>query len=115
MSVQERIEEKLVEGLDLKHLEVTNESGNHNVPPGSESHFKVVLVSELFDGEKLIARHRRVNQILKEELANDIHALAIHTYTEGEWRDKHGEAPLSPPCLGGESLGGDGLGGSANE
>ena len=47
--------------------------------------------------------HRRINQILKDELANDIHALAIHTYTEGEWRDKHGEAPLSPPCLGGSA------------
>jgi len=103
MSVQSRIEEKLGNSLDLKHLEVINESGNHNVPPGSESHFKVVLVSELFDGERLVARHRRVNQILKEELANDIHALAIHTYTEGEWRDKHGEAPLSPPCLGGST------------
>lgn len=102
MSVQTRIEEKLGDNLDLKHLEVVNESSNHNVPPGSESHFKVVLVSELFDGERLVARHRRVNQILKDELANDIHALAIHTYTESEWRDKHGEAPLSPPCLGGE-------------
>ncbi|MBL6690129.1 MAG: BolA/IbaG family iron-sulfur metabolism protein [Pseudomonadales bacterium] len=102
MSVQTRIEEKLGNNLDLKHLEVINESGGHNVPPGSESHFKVVLVSELFDGERPVARHRRVNQILKEELANDIHALAIHTYTEDEWRDKHGEAPLSPPCLGGE-------------
>jgi BolA protein len=42
-----------------------------------------------------------VNGILSHELANDIHALAIHTYTEKEWRKKNGEAPMSPPCLGG--------------
>jgi BolA protein len=49
----------------------------------------------------LIGRHRKVNGILSHELANDIHALAIHTYTEKEWRKKNGEAPMSPPCLGG--------------
>lgn len=107
MKVQTRIEDKLSEALTLQHLEVINESHNHNVPPGSESHFKVVLVSDSFDGEKLVARHRAVNRILKDELANYVHALAIHTYTEAEWRDKHGEAPMSPPCLGGESLGGE--------
>ena len=48
--VQERIIGKLAEALDLQHLEVVNESGNHNVPAGSESHFKVVLVSENFEG-----------------------------------------------------------------
>ena len=103
MSIQERIENKLAGAIELRHLEVINESGNHNVPAGSESHFKVILVSEVFAGERLIARHRRVNQILEDELSNHIHALAIHTYTEAEWRDKHGEAPLSPPCLGGSA------------
>ena len=101
MSVQERIEGKLGSAIDLKHLEVINESGNHNVPAGSESHFKVVLVSEEFDDKRLIERHKQVNRVLKDELANDIHALAIHTYTESEWRAKNGEAPMSPPCLGG--------------
>ena len=101
MSVQARIEEKLARAMPLQHLEVVNESGNHNVPPGSESHFKVVLVSEVFEGQKLIARHRAVNQALQEELAQHIHALAIHTYTAEEWRSRKGAAPMSPPCLGG--------------
>ena len=101
MSVQLTIEVKLADAMDLQHLEVINESGSHNVPPGSESHFKVVLVSAEFEGKALILRHRRVNEVLKSELANDIHALAIHTYTAEEWRGRHGEAPMSPPCLGG--------------
>ncbi len=99
--IQDKIEQKLADAIDLQHLEVVNESRNHNVPTGSESHFKVVLVSEAFQGISLVARHRQVNRVLSHELANDIHALAIHTYTEGEWRKKNGEAPMSPPCLGG--------------
>ena len=101
MSIRARIENKLTLALTLQHLEVINESANHNVPPGSESHFKVVLVSPEFTDLKLVARHRKVNTVLKDELASQIHALAIHTYTEEEWRRKKGEAPMSPPCLGG--------------
>jgi len=101
MKVQSAIEEKLANGINAMHLEVVNESNNHNVPPGSESHFKVVLVSNAFEGQTLIARHRTINKLLEDELKNQIHALALHTYTEAEWRDRHGEAPMSPPCRGG--------------
>jgi len=103
MSIQQTIETKLAAELDLDHLEVVNESGSHNVPPGSESHFKVVLVSETFAGERLLGRHRMVNRILHEELAGPVHALAIHTYTPDEWQQRFGAAPLSPPCLGGKA------------
>lgn len=103
MSVQARIEGKLGTSIDLQHLEVVNESGNHNVPPGSESHFRVVLVSREFEGQRLIARHKMVNAVLSEELAGEVHALAIHTYTEDEWRSRNGAAPMSPPCLGGSA------------
>lgn len=101
MTIQTKIEEKLVSNLTPQYLEVINESHNHNVPSGAESHFKVILVAEEFDGLRLIQRHRRVNQILAEELANGVHALAIHTFTESEWVVKHGEVPASPLCHGG--------------
>jgi len=102
MTVQVTIEDKLAQGISTKHLEVINESSNHNVPEGSESHFKVVLVSEDFADKKLLQRHRMINDILAEELKNQIHALAIHTYTESEWKDSNGDAPMSPPCKGGD-------------
>ena len=101
MSVQETIEQKLANGIQPMHMEVINESSNHNVPPGSESHFKVILVSDDFGDKKLIQRHRMINQILAEELKGPVHALAIHAYTEQEWKDENGNAPMSPPCLGG--------------
>jgi BolA family transcriptional regulator, general stress-responsive regulator len=101
VTVQQLIEDKLAERFELAHLRVDNESGGHNVPPGSETHFKVVLVSDEFAGHRLLARHRLVNETLAEELAGPVHALAIHTYTATEWRSRFGEAPMSPPCLGG--------------
>ena len=103
MSVQNSIEQKLANGLQILHLEVVNESGQHNVAPGSESHFKVVVVSPDFEGKNLVAQHRVVYKLLGDELKGQIHALALHTYTERGWRDAHGTAPMSPACLGGKS------------
>lgn len=103
MSVQESIERKLAEGLEAVHLEVVNESGQHNVPPGSESHFKVVVVARDFEGKNLVSQHRMVYDLLGSELKSQVHALALHTYTEEGWRASHGTAPMSPPCLGGKS------------
>lgn len=100
MSTQQTIEEKLASGFSLQHLQVINESDQHNVPAGSESHFKVVLVSNEFEGTRLIARHRLVNDTLSAELSGGVHALSIHTYTPDEWHKRHGDVPMSPPCLG---------------
>ena len=101
MTVQSTIESKLMGNLNLQHMEVINESSQHNVPPGSESHFKLVLVSNDFTDKMLIKRHRMINEILADELQGQIHALSMHTYTEQEWQEKSGQAPMSPPCLGG--------------
>lgn len=101
MVVQKKIEQKLLAEFSPQHLQVINESNNHNVPEGSESHFKVVMVSDVFVGKRLIQRHRLINAELKEELDNHIHALALHTYTADEWEKQFGEYPDSPNCLGG--------------
>ena len=101
MSVQEIINHKLNEFFSPSHIEVENESNMHNVPPGSESHFKVLIVSDQFQEKSLIQRHRLVNQALKEELQNHIHALAIHTYTAEEWTARESKEMKSPPCHGG--------------
>ena len=103
MSVQENIERKIAEGLEVLHMEVINESGQHNVPPGSESHFKVVVVSNDFLDKNLVAQHRMVYKLLGGELQSQVHALALHTYTEQGWRESQGATPMSPPCLGGKT------------
>ena len=99
MNKQSQIENILQQAFAPEYLQVVNESSNHNVPPGSESHFKVTLISARFEGEKLIARHRLVNAAMVEMMPN-IHALALHTYTPAEWQQRQ-SAPESPLCMGG--------------
>ncbi len=101
MNMQSTIESRLADGIGASHIEVINESDRHNVPPGSESHFKVIIVSDEFSGMTALKRHQRVYQLLAEELRSGVHALALHTYTVQEWHEKTA-APASPPCLGGE-------------
>lgn len=100
MKTKKLIETKL-QPLRPQFLEVTNESHKHNVAEGSESHFKVTIVSENFNGKILLARHRMVNNILADELTQSIHALVLHTMTNEEWLKKNGTTNNSPPCLGG--------------
>lgn len=100
MKIKNSIETKL-QSLQPEFLQVVNESHKHAVPEGSESHFKVTIVSDAFHGKMLLARHRMVNEILADELAQAIHALVLHTMTLEEWFEKNGTPTDSPPCLGG--------------
>jgi len=101
--VSGQINDLVVNELAPVRLDVINESHQHNVPPNSETHFKLVVVSEKFDGLSLIARHRTINKLLKAQLDNGVHALSMHTYTPDEWQSRGGEVPDSPPCLGGKA------------
>lgn len=98
---QEQLEAALRSALDVAHLVVENESHRHNVPAGSESHFKVTVVSDAFIGQPLLTRHRAVYDALQDHLRAGLHALAIHAYTVAEWTERHGDIPASPPCRGG--------------
>ncbi len=98
MSIEASIRDKLQAALSPVHLEVVNESHMHNVPADSETHFKLVVASDAFDGLRAVKRHQRIYSLLSEELEKGVHALAMHTYTPDEWS---GKAPDSPRCLGG--------------
>ena len=100
MQVQTEIENLLKSALSPRHLDVENESHQHNVPAGSESHFKVVIVSDAFIDKRLVARHQLVYKALGDVVKNKIHALALHTYTADEWSERQA-APESPLCHGG--------------
>ncbi len=69
MQIRNAIRQTLTAELAPAHLEVHNESAMHNVPPGSETHFKVVAVSEVFTGRSRVARHRLVYGLLAAQLA----------------------------------------------
>jgi BolA family transcriptional regulator, general stress-responsive regulator len=100
MSMQALIEKKLASEFETEYLQVENESHMHNVAPGSESHFKVTIVSDSFRDQMLIKRHRMVNKTLQQEM-QQIHALALHTLTPEEWQARAGNVADSPHCRGG--------------
>ena len=100
--VEEQLRRKLNAAFTPAHMELVNESYMHAVPEGSESHFKLVLVSPHFNGMGLVDRQRKVNEVIAEELAGPVHAFAQHTFTPEEWKKTQGAADTqSPECKGG--------------
>lgn len=105
MNVEQSIESKLREALRPDHLEVLNESSKHAVAPGSETHFRVVVVAAAFAGKPRVAQHRMIYEILATEREEGVHALGIQTFTPAEYAADIAERIPSPPCAGGDGDG----------
>ena len=87
------IREKLQQSLSPIRLEIVDDSWRHaghhheggmDAEPGGESHFNIVVVSDVFVGQSRVARQRAVNDLLRTELAGPIHALSIQALTPVE-------------------------------
>ena len=84
-----RIEATLRAVLAPDHLEVVDESHLHVGHAGARSgggHYRLVVVSDRFEGKNLIQRQRLVYGALRQEMGGEIHALAMKTLTADEWR-----------------------------
>ena len=101
MNTGERIEQTVRETFHPLHCELHNESHMH-AGPASESHYKLVLVSEDFRGKSRVRRHQAVYAALQDELQSagrgTVHALALHLFTPEEWQPE--QVPDSPLCAG---------------
>jgi BolA protein len=88
MTVRDAITNKLREAFQPESLDVSDEShlheGHAGHRPGGETHFRVYIVSNAFDGKSRIERHRMINAALAAELAGPVHALAIKAFAPGE-------------------------------
>ncbi|WP_346892461.1 BolA family protein [uncultured Roseibium sp.] len=88
MSTKDRIIAKLTEALAPQALEVIDESDKHaghgGWREGGETHFRVRIVSPVFSGMSRVNRHRKVNELLAEDLAAGVHALAIEARAPDE-------------------------------
>jgi len=88
MSVAATIRQRLEQALRPTRLEIVDESHQHAGHSAQardgESHFRVLVVSPEFAGKSRLARHRLVNELLADQLATRVHALAIHAYAPGE-------------------------------
>ncbi|MAM61651.1 BolA family protein [Maritimibacter sp. UBA3975] len=81
MAREDEIRTALEAAFAPRELEVVNESDLHSGHAGDdgsgESHFRVRIVADAFEGQSRIARHRAVHAALGAELMGKIHALAL--------------------------------------
>ena len=88
MEVKTRITEKLTTAFAPQSLDVVDESHQHEGHsghrPGGQTHFRVLIVSEVFRGKSRVERHRLVNEALGPAFAGGLHALAIRARAPGE-------------------------------
>jgi len=83
------------------HFQIEDESHRHS--RGGESHFKVLIVSQVFEGKSLLERHRLVNYAAKGTDPNlPCHALSIQAKTKEQWSTGEVKIQATPSCLGGD-------------
>jgi BolA protein len=88
MTVKDIISKKLHDAFAPERLDVIDEShlheGHMGHRPGGETHFRVNIVSDGFEGKSRVERHRMINAALAAELAGPVHALALKAQTKAE-------------------------------
>ena len=84
MSYKETIISDLHQAFAIEHIALKNESFMHNVPADSESHFKLIIVSDYFLGITKVKRHQGIYNALSETMKS-IHALSIQAFTVAEF------------------------------
>jgi BolA protein len=97
------IENVLADNFDARVIEVSDESASHM--EAHDSHFRVYIASDVFEGLSHIKRHRKVKDLLKKEgIMDKIHALSMTTRTEAELEKSDPEKAQRYPCLGGSKF-----------
>ena len=91
MNSEQRLAEirsRLQTALSPESLQVEDEGHMHIGHEGAKDgrgHFRVLVVSDQFQGKNLIARHRLIYQAMGDLMQTDIHALAIDAWTPDEF------------------------------
>ncbi|MEC7986717.1 MAG: BolA family protein [Myxococcota bacterium] len=99
MSRKRRIEELLTEVFSPTELVVEDFSHQHSTAEGSESHIEVYIISEAFNGLSMVQKHRKMYQVLQDEMNSGLHALKLQVMGTAE----SPQSPTQPPrCKGGE-------------
>jgi BolA family transcriptional regulator, general stress-responsive regulator len=83
----ERIRARLTAALSPSLLELGDDSALHAGHPGAASgggHYRVKIVSDRFEGLRLVMRHRLVYDSVHDMMHTEIHALAITALAPSE-------------------------------
>lgn len=85
MSIDAEIRDRLQAAFRPAVLSVEDESERHRghagYQEGGQSHFRVHIVSDAFEGQSRIARHRAVHDAIGPQIISRIHALALKIET----------------------------------
>ena len=90
MNTEQRLQairQRIEDALSPEDLSVEDEGHLHVGHEGAKDgrgHFRVMVVSESFDGLTMIQRHRAIYDAMGELMTTDIHALAIDAYSSKE-------------------------------
>ncbi|XAR53132.1 hypothetical protein NMG60_11021553 [Bertholletia excelsa] len=89
LSRASRIKTRLESALEATALEIEDVSSRHASHAAvkdnnNETHFNVKIVSNKFEGQSLVKRHRMVYDLLVDELQSGLHALSIVAKTPKE-------------------------------
>lgn len=100
MTIEQTIRNKVEQAFAPTNIIILNESHMH-AGPAANSHFNLTLVSDQFEGKRPVSRHQMVYKVLADELAGEVHALALHLFTSAEWQAAGHSSQPSPNCQGG--------------
>ncbi|KAJ8522165.1 hypothetical protein ONZ45_g1242 [Pleurotus djamor] len=79
MAVDTNVLEAVIRNaIPVSHLEIEDQSN------GCGENYAIILVSEAFEGKTTLARHRWVNELLKNEIAQ-MHAFSQKTFTPKQY------------------------------
>jgi BolA protein len=94
MQLEAQMREKLIAAFLPTQLAIVNESHKHahhaamkGAANTGETHFSISIVSDCFAERSRIERHRMVHQVLADELAGPVHALAVKAQAPDELGD----------------------------
>lgn len=103
-SRKDRMEKTLIEKFNPTKLELINDSNNHSVKEGSETHFRVFIVSDDFKNKTKVQTHQEIYKLFINEMGekhlNKLHSLSIFSYTPEEYEKNQSslENKIPPVC-----------------
>lgn len=99
--IKNLISKRIADELQPLHFVIEDESHRHS--RGGESHFKILVVSQLFEGKSFLERHRIVNKaVTGNDISLPCHAISISAKTPSQWADGEVILQSTPSCLGGD-------------
>lgn len=89
MSFSHSIQKKIEEHLNPISVEIINESHLHaghqeSFDGTGETHLRIKVVSQVFEGMTRVNRHRQINELVAEEISKGLHAIAIDAKAPNE-------------------------------